>query len=174
MSTKSWELHRLQGALRQQLHPPGGARGPPGRDDRRHPDSRRGRRAPRTGPAGITVAGGARTAARRASGSKSSTGALVSKLDRGYDDYVEGRISEDFWTRKSEQWEDERRALEAEHRPSRPAERAAGAHGPEDFRTRETGRFSLPNAGSDRTAAVARHGAFELHVRSRKSLSYLH
>ena len=50
--------------------------------------------------------------------------ALVSKLDRGYDDYVEGRISEDFWTRKSEQWEDERRALEANiarlDRPSAP------------------------------------------------------
>ena len=40
--------------------------------------------------------------------------ALVSKLDRGYDDYVEGRISEDFWTRKSRQWEDERWALEAD------------------------------------------------------------
>jgi hypothetical protein len=50
--------------------------------------------------------------------------ALVSKLDRGYEDYVEGRISEDFWTRKSEQWEEERRSLEAEiarlDRPSAP------------------------------------------------------
>ena len=24
------------------------------------------------------------------------------KLDRGYDDYVSGRVSEEFWTRKSE------------------------------------------------------------------------
>ena len=50
--------------------------------------------------------------------------ALVAKLDRGYDDYLERRISEDFWTRKSEQWEEERRALEAEiarlDRPSTP------------------------------------------------------
>jgi DNA invertase Pin-like site-specific DNA recombinase len=40
--------------------------------------------------------------------------AILSKLDRGYDDYLEGRISEDFWTRKSEQWEEERRGLEAQ------------------------------------------------------------
>ena len=29
------------------------------------------------------------------------------KLDRGYDDYLEGRISQAFWTRKSEEWEAE-------------------------------------------------------------------
>ena len=50
--------------------------------------------------------------------------ALVSKLDRGYDDYLEGRISEDFWTRRSAHWEDERRALETTiarlDRPSAP------------------------------------------------------
>ena len=32
---------------------------------------------------------------------------IVSKLDRGYDDLVEGRISEEFWTRKAQQWEAE-------------------------------------------------------------------
>src|ERR1022692_4554220 len=36
------------------------------------------------------------------------------KPDRGYDDYVNGKISDDFWTRKSEQWEEERRTTEAE------------------------------------------------------------
>jgi hypothetical protein len=29
---------------------------------------------------------------------------VLAKLDRGYDDYVSGRISEEFWTRRSEQW----------------------------------------------------------------------
>jgi site-specific DNA recombinase len=48
------------------------------------------------------------------------------KLDRGYDDYVSGRISEDFWTRKSEQWEEERRTTEAEL--ARLARKAPGAH----------------------------------------------
>ena len=31
-----------------------------------------------------------------------------------YDDYVSGKINEEFWTRKSEQWEEERRTLETE------------------------------------------------------------
>jgi hypothetical protein len=33
--------------------------------------------------------------------------AVQAKLDRGYDDYLEGRISELFWRRKSEEWESE-------------------------------------------------------------------
>jgi hypothetical protein len=32
---------------------------------------------------------------------------VVSKLDRGYDDFVSGRISEEFWNRKSQEWEAE-------------------------------------------------------------------
>jgi site-specific DNA recombinase len=39
---------------------------------------------------------------------------IVSKLDRGYDDFVEGRISEEFWTRKAQQWEAELAAVDAE------------------------------------------------------------
>ena len=39
---------------------------------------------------------------------------MLAKLDRGYEDFLEGRITEDFWTRKSEQWEEERRTVEAE------------------------------------------------------------
>jgi site-specific DNA recombinase len=40
--------------------------------------------------------------------------AIQAKLDRGYDDYVSGKISEDFWTRKSAQWEEDRRITEGE------------------------------------------------------------
>ena len=32
---------------------------------------------------------------------------VLAKLDRAYDHYVSGRISDEFWTRKSEQWEEE-------------------------------------------------------------------
>jgi hypothetical protein len=32
---------------------------------------------------------------------------VLSKLDRGYDDFLSGRISEEFWSRKSAQWEEE-------------------------------------------------------------------
>ena len=38
----------------------------------------------------------------------------VAKLDRVYDGHRKSRISEDFWTRKSARWEEERRTLEAD------------------------------------------------------------
>jgi site-specific DNA recombinase len=40
----------------------------------------------------------------------------VSKLDRGYEDFVSDRISEEFWTRKSQEWEDELRTIDLEIR----------------------------------------------------------
>ena len=49
-----------------------------------------------------------------------------SKLDRGYEDYVNGIVSDDLWTRKSEQWEEERRTTEREiSRIGRPNPSAA-------------------------------------------------
>ena len=47
---------------------------------------------------------------------------VQTKLDRGYDDYLDGRISEAFWTRKSAEWESEVTTIDAElNRLSRPA-----------------------------------------------------
>ena len=39
---------------------------------------------------------------------------VVAKLDRGYDDFVSDRISEEFWTRKSQEWEAELQTVDAE------------------------------------------------------------
>jgi hypothetical protein len=39
---------------------------------------------------------------------------VVSKLDRGYEDFLEGRISEAFWTRKSQEWEAELQTIDRE------------------------------------------------------------
>jgi site-specific DNA recombinase len=39
---------------------------------------------------------------------------VLAKLDRGYEDLIEGRITEDFWNRKSGDWEDERCTIETE------------------------------------------------------------
>ena len=39
---------------------------------------------------------------------------VVSKLDRGYDDFVSGRISEEFWSRKSAEWEAELATVDAD------------------------------------------------------------
>jgi hypothetical protein len=47
---------------------------------------------------------------------------VQTKLDRGYDDYLDGRISEAFWTRNSAEWESEVTTIDAElNRLSRPA-----------------------------------------------------
>ena len=40
--------------------------------------------------------------------------AITAKLDRGYEDYASGRISADFWTRKSQEWEAELRGVTGE------------------------------------------------------------
>ena len=39
---------------------------------------------------------------------------IQTKLDRGYEDYLDGKISETFWTRKSAEWESELGTLEVE------------------------------------------------------------
>ena len=39
---------------------------------------------------------------------------VVSKIDRGYEDYASGRISEVFWSRKSAEWEAELLTVDAE------------------------------------------------------------
>ena len=39
-------------------------------------------------------------------------GTITAKLDRGYEDYVSGRISDEFWTRKSQEWETELQAVQ--------------------------------------------------------------
>jgi site-specific DNA recombinase len=53
--------------------------------------------------------------------------AVLAKLDRGYDDFVDGRISADFWARKAEEWEAEVSAIDADRVP-----RAAAAAGNRD------------------------------------------
>ncbi len=40
--------------------------------------------------------------------------ALQAKIDRGYDDYVEGRISDALWAQKSAEWESELATVTAE------------------------------------------------------------
>ena len=40
--------------------------------------------------------------------------AIQTKLDRGYEDYLEGRISDTLWTRKSGEWESELGLIDVE------------------------------------------------------------
>ena len=47
--------------------------------------------------------------------------AVTVKLDRGYEDYVSGRISDEFWARQSQAWEAELQVVRAErHRVTQP------------------------------------------------------
>jgi hypothetical protein len=41
-------------------------------------------------------------------------GTITAKFDRGYEDYVSGRISDEFWTRKSQEWETELQGVNVE------------------------------------------------------------
>ncbi|HLQ44713.1 MAG TPA: hypothetical protein VK137_08300, partial [Planctomycetaceae bacterium] len=68
---------------------------------------------------------------------------VTSKLDRGYDDLVSGRISEEFWTRKSQEWEAELQATQAERTRLEVPRPPRDGYGRKDFRTRKTGRISL-------------------------------
>jgi site-specific DNA recombinase len=55
----------------------------------------------------------------------------TAKLDRGYEDYISGKISDAFWTRKSEEWEADLRAIAAEQtrlKQPRPALMATATH----------------------------------------------
>ena len=117
-----------------------------------------------------------RARARRiTAAARTPTQDVVSKLDRGYEDYVAGRITEEFWTPEIRGVGG--RAADCRGRTgsaATPATTRQRHNGAKDFRTRETGRISLQIAGSDRTAPIARNGAIELHVRSRNSLSHLH
>jgi hypothetical protein len=89
---------------------------------------------------------------------------ITSKLDRGYDDYVSDKISDEFWTRKSKEWEAELQLIEAEHARIEQSRLVRHGNSHENLRTRETGRISLQIAESGRTASVARNSAIELHV----------
>ena len=98
---------------------------------------------------------------------------VVSKLDRGYEDFLEGRISEAFWTRKSQEWEAELQTLDRERAGLQQASTVSTVKAAKIFRTRETGRISLSNAVSGRTTTFARYCPIELHLRSWNSLSHL-
>jgi site-specific DNA recombinase len=39
---------------------------------------------------------------------------VTGTADRGYEDFVEGRISQDFWNRRSAEWETKLQTIEAE------------------------------------------------------------
>jgi site-specific DNA recombinase len=54
---------------------------------------------------------------------------ILSKLDRGYEDRMSGQISEEFWLRKSAEWEEELAAVDAQRPPLEDARPLASTTG---------------------------------------------
>jgi hypothetical protein len=106
-------LHRVQGHLRKQLRPRGAAGGIAGRRD---PPSQITSAIAEDLAAGLRGIDHQAEERRRESPRQldQRRRTVVSKLDRGYDDFVSGRISEEFWTRKSQEWEAELAMVDAD------------------------------------------------------------
>ena len=108
-------MHGIQGRLRQHVHPSGGPLRAPRRDR-----EERSRWLP------VEVADTIATALRGTADQKermrrqvtqrleAHRRAVLAKMDRGYDNFVSGRITDEFWTRRSAQWVEERRLVEEE------------------------------------------------------------
>ena len=97
----------------------------------------------------------------------------MGKLDRGYEDYLEGKISDDFWAESQQAWETDLPAVEAElSRDSSSPARSIMTTAQKILELAQKAEF-LYKSQSDGTASSAGYGAIELHVRSRNSLSYL-
>ena len=164
----------LQGRLREHVHPRGAAGGVARRRDQADSDhveiaediatALRDDRRTRRRATALRIAAPTRSAPTHG---RQQTGSRATKTTSP----VESRRSSGRGNRQ--EWEAELATVDAERpRLGQPAA-ARDRDGREDFRTREKGRNSLQNAESDRTASTARNGAIELHLRSRKSLSYL-
>jgi hypothetical protein len=79
---------------------------------------------------------------------------VQAKLDRGYDDYLEGLISQDFWTRKSAEWEGELGTTASELSRLSSATPSLVATGEGICRTRENRAFSVAAAYASASPAL--------------------
>ena len=95
--------------------------------------------------------------------------AVQAKLDRGYDDYLEGRISDVFWRRKSEEWESELTTVEAEFNRLSDSTPAYAATAERILELAKNAYFLYSQQDFAERRRTARYGAIELHLRSRNS-----
>jgi hypothetical protein len=95
------------------------------------------------------------------------------RLDQIYMDKLDGKISEDFWQRKTTEWQMEEQQVLMAMQGLEQASKDGLLSAKKVFRTREQGLFSVCYEDSDRTGQTAENGTFELPDRWRKSLSYI-
>ena len=69
--------------------------------------------------------------------------AMLMKQDRAYEDFLGGRLSKAFWTRKSNTWEAELRAIESERARVDVLSTSIAAMAEKNSRTRQIPRISL-------------------------------
>ena len=84
-----------------------------------------------------------------------------------------GAISEEMWARRSAEWESEINQVRGDMARLEDASRNYTVTGLTDPRTRKKRVFTVQFARSRGSGEIAQNGAIELHLRSRKSLSYL-
>ena len=95
------------------------------------------------------------------------------EVDMAYHDRLSGRISDDFWTRKSADWERELECVRAELAKHEGASQQVLGDGPQDSRTRENGLQVVRFAEFGRTAKTAGNAAIELRLRARNPHAYI-
>jgi len=95
-------------------------------------------------------------------------------MDRAYEDLLSDRISDEFWTRRSTEWEIEVATIDGELSRLERQNGSAVAKAEKILELAKKGEISLQIAESGRTASTVRNGAIELHLRPRKSQAYIH
>ena len=99
---------------------------------------------------------------------------VQNKLDRAYDDRLGGNITDELWTRKSQEWQ---RELEEIRRETSRHEKASADYsvtGSKILELAKNAHNPVHSAGSGAAGETPENPAFELLIRPWKSLSHLH
>jgi len=99
---------------------------------------------------------------------------IVGKLDRGYEDFVSDRISADFWTRKSQEWEAELQVVDAERTIIQQPKPQATASAAKILELAKQAVFLYQRHDPTEQRRRLETGAIELLVRSWNLMSHLH
>lgn len=99
--------------------------------------------------------------------------AVQGKLDRAYDDWLAGQITDEMWSRKSAEWETELQTIRRETAKHEQASHDYAVTGSKILELAKSAPRSVHSAEFAGSSEVAENTGFELHVRSRESFSYI-
>jgi hypothetical protein len=98
---------------------------------------------------------------------------VTGKLDRGYEDYVSGKISEELWTRKLQAWDAELQTVDSERSRLERPQPCVMATATRILELAKQAVFLYQTQDPTEQSRLLETVLFELHLRSRNSLSYL-